>query len=74
MFCTYFNDQPVTNWESAARSDTDRYGRFFQAMLKRGVYFAPSQFEAGFFSTAHTNEAVVATIQAAQTAFKEIAG
>jgi glutamate-1-semialdehyde 2,1-aminomutase len=73
MFCTYFTDQPVTNWQSAARSDTDRYGRFFQAMLKRGVYFAPSQFEAGFFSTAHTNEAVVATIQAAQTAFKEIA-
>ena len=42
-------------------------------MLERGVYFAPSQFEAGFFSTAHTQETVVATIQAAQTAFKEIA-
>ena len=73
MFCTYFTDQPVTNWDSAAQSDTKRYARFFQAMLERGVYFAPSQFEAGFFSTAHTQESTVATIQAAQTAFKEIA-
>ena len=63
----------MTNWDSAAKSDTEKYARFFQAMLERGVYFAPSQFEAGFFSTAHTQETVVATIQAAQTAFKEIA-
>ncbi len=73
MFCTYFTDEPVVNWDTAAKSDTKRYARFFQAMLARGVYFAPSQFEAGFFSTAHTEEAIVATIQAAQTAFKEIA-
>jgi glutamate-1-semialdehyde 2,1-aminomutase len=74
MFSTFFTDQPVTNWETAAKSDTDTYARFFQAMLKRGVYLAPSQFEAGFFSTAHTAEVVTATIQAAQTAFREIAG
>jgi glutamate-1-semialdehyde 2,1-aminomutase len=74
MFCTFFTDQPVTNWDSAATSDTRLYARFFQAMLERGVYLAPSQFEAGFFSTAHTPEIVVATIQAAQTAFKEITG
>lgn len=74
MFCTFFTDQPVTGWDSAARSDTGLYARFFQAMLQRGVYFAPSQFEAGFFSTAHTEEVVVATIQAAQTAFAEIKG
>jgi glutamate-1-semialdehyde 2,1-aminomutase len=74
MFCTYFTDQPVTNWDTAAQSDTQLFGRFFQAMLERGVYLAPSQFEAGFFSTAHSDEAIVATIQAAQTAFKEIAG
>ncbi|MEW5957819.1 MAG: glutamate-1-semialdehyde 2,1-aminomutase [Chloroflexota bacterium] len=73
MFCTFFTDQAVTNWDSAAKSNTGLYARFFQAMLERGVYFAPSQFEAGFFSTAHTSEVVVATIQAAQTAFKEIA-
>ncbi len=72
MFCTYFTDQTVTNWDTAAQSDTETYARFFQAMLKRSVYFAPSQFEAGFFSTAHTEEIIVATIQAAQTAFKEI--
>lgn len=72
MFCTFFTDQPVTGWDSAAKSDTGLYARFFQAMLQRGVYFAPSQFEAGFFSTAHTDEIVVATIQAAQTAFAEI--
>ena len=45
---------------------------FFRAMLERGVYFAPSQFEAGFFSTAHTSEVIVSTIQAAQTTFKDI--
>jgi glutamate-1-semialdehyde 2,1-aminomutase len=73
MFCTFFTDQPVTNWDSAAKSDTKLYARFFQAMLERGVYLAPSQFEAGFLSTAHTPEVIVATIQAAQTAFKEIA-
>jgi glutamate-1-semialdehyde 2,1-aminomutase len=73
MFCTFFTDQPVTNWDTAAKSNTKMHARFFQAMLERGVYFAPSQFEAGFFSTAHTPEIVVATIQAAQTAFKEIA-
>jgi len=73
MFCTYFTDQPVTDWDSAAKSDTKKYARFFQAMLERGVYLAPSQFEAGFFSTAHTPEIVVVTIQAAQTAFKELA-
>ena len=73
MFCTYFTNQPVTDWDSAAKSDTKKYARFFQAMLERGVYLAPSQFEAGFFSTAHTPEIVVVTIQAAQTAFKELA-
>jgi glutamate-1-semialdehyde 2,1-aminomutase len=74
MFCTFFSEQPVTNWDSAAQCDTGTYARFFQAMLARGVYFAPSQFEAGFFSTAHSDEVVVATVQAAQTAFQEIAG
>jgi glutamate-1-semialdehyde 2,1-aminomutase len=73
MFCTYFTDQPVIDWDSAAKSDTKKYARFFQAMLERGVYLAPSQFEAGFFSTAHTPEIVVVTIQAAQTAFKVLA-
>lgn len=73
MFCTFFTSQPVTQWDTAAKSDTKLYARFFQAMLKRGVYLAPSQFEAGFCSTAHTEEIIVATVQAAQTAFIELA-
>jgi glutamate-1-semialdehyde 2,1-aminomutase len=72
MFCTFFTAQPVINWDTAARSDTKLYARFFQAMLKQGVYFAPSQFEAGFFSIAHTDEIITATIEAAQAAFAEI--
>ncbi len=71
MFCAFFTDQPVINWATAAQSDTQRYGRFFQAMLRQGVYLAPSQFETAFFSTAHTAEVVETTIQAAQAAFQE---
>jgi glutamate-1-semialdehyde 2,1-aminomutase len=73
MFCTFFTDQPVTNWDTAAKSDTQRYARFFQAMLRHGVYLAPSQFETGFFSIAHGDEIVTATIAAAQASFNEIA-
>jgi glutamate-1-semialdehyde 2,1-aminomutase len=73
MFCAFFTDQPVVNWDTAAKSDTQRYARFFQAMLRHGVYLAPSQFESGFFSLAHTDEIITATIAAAQAAFQEIA-
>jgi glutamate-1-semialdehyde 2,1-aminomutase len=73
MFCFFFNDQPVTNWDTASKSNKEMLARFFHAMLERGVYFPPSQFESWFFSAAHTNEIVVATIQAATTAFAEIA-
>src|SRR5580704_8314412 len=54
MFTMFFTYQPVTDYESAKRSDTARFGRFFRAMLERGVYLAPSQFEAAFVSAAHT--------------------
>jgi glutamate-1-semialdehyde 2,1-aminomutase len=50
MFTFFFTDGPVTDWESAKRSDTARFGRFFRAMLERGIYLAPSQFEAAFVS------------------------
>ena len=46
----------MTDYESAKRSDTARFGRFFRAMLERGIYLAPSQFEAAFVSAAHTEE------------------
>jgi glutamate-1-semialdehyde 2,1-aminomutase len=72
MFCTFFTDQPVVDWDSAAKSDTALFGRFFWEMLNQGVYLAPSQFEAGFFSSSHTPEIVTATIQAAQRAFDAI--
>jgi glutamate-1-semialdehyde 2,1-aminomutase len=70
MFCTYFTGGPVTDWSSASKSDVQRFGRFFQAMLERGVYIAPSQFEAGFTSTVHTDDEIDATIDAARTAFR----
>ena len=54
MLTAFFSEGPVTDWNSAARADRDRYARFFHAMLERGVYLAPSQFEAAFVSLAHT--------------------
>ncbi len=73
MFCFFFNDQSVTNWDTASQSNTQALAKFFHAMTERGVYFPPSQYESWFFSTAHTEEVVVATIQAAQTAMAEVA-
>ena len=72
MFCAFFSQAPVTSWASARLSDTGRFGRFFQAMLEQGVYLAPSQFEAGFMSVAHTDEVIEATLAAAQAAFQAV--
>jgi glutamate-1-semialdehyde 2,1-aminomutase len=66
MFTFFFNDGPVTDWESAKRSDTARFGRFFHHMLERGVYLAPSQYEAAFLSAAHTAEDIRQTAAAAR--------
>ena len=71
-FCTFFTDQPVVDYTSAKRSDTKRYGKFFHAMMERGVYLAPSQFEVGFMSLAHTTEDIERTIQAATEAMKTL--
>ncbi len=68
MFTFFFTDGPVTDWESAKRCDTAKFGRFFQAMLERGIYLAPSQFEAAFLSAAHTGEDIDRTIAAARDA------
>jgi glutamate-1-semialdehyde 2,1-aminomutase len=70
MFTFFFTDQPVTDYESAKRSDTARFGRFFHGMLERGIYLAPSQFEAAFVSAAHTEKDIDETIAAAFEAFK----
>jgi glutamate-1-semialdehyde 2,1-aminomutase len=64
MFTPFFSDGPVTDWSAVKRADTRRYARFFTAMLERGVYLPPSQFEAGFLSTAHTEEMVEGTVEA----------
>jgi glutamate-1-semialdehyde 2,1-aminomutase len=70
MFSSFFTTEPVTDYDSAKTSDTDRFGRYFQALLERGVYIAPSQFEAGFMSLAHSDEAVEQTVTAAREAFQ----
>src|SRR5713226_1536775 len=74
MFTGFFCADPVTDYISAKKADTQAYARFFHALLERGVYVAPSQFEAGFVSLAHTEADIDATIEAAATAFKVAAG
>ncbi|MGH2538786.1 MAG: aminotransferase class III-fold pyridoxal phosphate-dependent enzyme, partial [Candidatus Promineifilaceae bacterium] len=74
MFTTFFSDRPVTDWPTAARCDTRRYAAFFRAMLANGVYLAPSQFEAGFLSTAHGPAEIELTLAAARPAFRAAAG
>jgi glutamate-1-semialdehyde 2,1-aminomutase len=70
MFTVFFTSAPVTDYQTARASDTDRYGGFFRAMLERGVYFPPSQFEACFVSLVHTFKDIDETIKAAREAFK----
>lgn len=72
MSTLFFNAGPVTDWSSAARSDTALYARFFHAMLEQGFYLAPSQFEAMFVSIAHTFEQIDATIAAAEDALRSL--
>ena len=62
MFTFFFTDQPVADYESAKRSDTRRFAKFFRGMLERGIYLPPSQFEAAFVSAAHTDEDVRQTL------------
>ncbi len=61
MFCLYFSAGPIRNLEDAKRSDLAAFAKFFGSCLEQGVYFAPSQFEAGFISTAHTTRVVQET-------------
>jgi glutamate-1-semialdehyde 2,1-aminomutase len=72
MWTCFFVDQPVTDWDSANRSNRDSYGKFFNAMLAAGVYLAPSQFEAAFVGTAHTDEIIDRTIDAGHRAFTSV--
>ena len=65
MFCAYFTSEPVHNVADAVKSDRERFKKFFHGMLDAGIYFAPSQFEAGFISTAHTAADIETTVSAA---------
>ncbi|OAT85550.1 glutamate-1-semialdehyde-2,1-aminomutase [Desulfotomaculum copahuensis] len=69
MLCLFFTDHPVTDYESACRSNTARFAAFFRTMLSGGVYLAPSQFEAVFISLAHSGEQIDRTVEAAHKAF-----
>ncbi len=73
MMTVFFSSDPVFDAASARKSDVGRFGRFFHAMLERGVYLPPSQFEAAFVSVAHSAEDVELTIAAAKEAFAEAA-
>jgi glutamate-1-semialdehyde 2,1-aminomutase len=70
MFTMFFSPDPVTDWDSAKRCDTARFGKFFHFLLQRGVYIAPSQFEAGFVSAAHTEEDIQTTVDAVRAFFE----
>jgi glutamate-1-semialdehyde 2,1-aminomutase len=72
MWTSFFTDAPVTDWQTANRANREQYAGFFHAMLKEGVYLAPSQFEAAFVSLAHSDEIIERTINAARKAFQEI--
>src|SRR5205085_1584674 len=72
MWTTFFTREPVTDWTSASKSNRELFGKFFHAMLNEGIYLAPSQFEAGFISLAHTDELLDRTIEAARKAFEMV--
>ncbi len=72
MFCGYFTAQPVWNVADAMHSDRARFGKYFHGLLDEGVYLAPSQFEAGFLSTAHSSEDIERTVRAAAKVMKTL--
>lgn len=74
MFSVFFTDKPVHNLEDAKTSDTEAFGRYFQAMLRRGIYLAPAQYEALFVSTAITDELVDKYLSACQESMREAHG
>ena len=73
LLTVFFSEEPVRDYAGAAACDTDAYGAWCRALLARGVYPPPSQFEAWFPSLAHTPEHVTRTLEAAAAAFAEIA-
>jgi len=72
MWTWFFTPGPVTNYAQAAGSDTAAFGRFHRAMMQAGIWLPPSQFEAAFMSTAHTEADIATTIEAAERRFREV--
>ena len=72
MFGFFFCEGPVRNFEDAKKADTVKFGKFHRAMLEQGVYLAPSQFEAGFTSLAHTDADIDRTLEAARTVLSSL--
>jgi glutamate-1-semialdehyde 2,1-aminomutase len=72
MFGFFFTEGPIHNFEDAKKSDLAKFGRFHRGMLEHGVYLAPSQFEAGFMSLAHTDEDIDRTLAAAREVMTEL--
>jgi glutamate-1-semialdehyde 2,1-aminomutase len=72
MFTWFFTKGPVTDWDSASKSNTEAFGKFFRSMLDSGVYLPPSQYEAAFLGAAHTEEDVQRTIATAKQAFEAV--
>jgi len=73
MFTPFFTAEAVTDYASAKKADTAAFGRFFRALRERGIYFPPSQFEAAFISSAHSEDDIAETIRAAGAAFTPLA-
>jgi len=72
MFCGYFTGQPVHNLADAMKSDRERFKKYFHGMLEEGIYLAPSQFEAGFISTAHSARDIARTVKSAAKVMKQL--
>lgn len=72
MLTLFFNGEPVTNWDSASKSDTAKFGKFFWGLIERGVYFPCSQYEALFVSAAHTEADIDKTVAAAKEVLAEL--
>ena len=70
MFSIFFGVETVENFDEVNKSDTERYSRFFYAMLNRGIYLAPSPYELAFLSTSHTQSILDETLKAAEDTLK----
>jgi glutamate-1-semialdehyde 2,1-aminomutase len=74
MFTWFFQEGPVTDWDSAAKSDAEKFAKFFRGMLDRGIYLPPSQYEAAFLGAMHSEEDVQKTVAAAKEALAAVKG